>query len=70
MIRVYGKGAPDYLLTTCTHMLGQDGSSIELTQDKRDHIMKDVIKEKFAKKAYRTLLIAYKDFSLHEFEDL
>ncbi len=32
--------------------------------------MKLVIKEKFAKKAYRTLLISYKDYSVHEFDHI
>ena len=30
--------------------------------------MKDVIKEKFAKRAYRTLLIAYRDYTQHDFK--
>jgi P-type E1-E2 ATPase len=32
--------------------------------------MKVVIKEKFAKKAYRTLVISYKDYSVHEFDHI
>lgn len=69
LVRVYGKGAPDYLLPSCSHMLDEHNHQAELTAHKRSDIMLSVIKEKFAKQAYRTLLIAYKDFTLTEFEN-
>lgn len=41
-----------------------------MPQSKKDEILKEVVKEQFARQAFRTLLIAYHDISLSEFNRL
>ena len=58
------------MLEVCSSYIGADGSVQELSQHKKNDIVNNVIKNSFAKKALRTLLIAYKDISEQEFETL
>lgn len=48
-------------------MFGDGGDIVGLDNDEKDRINKDVIEE-FAKKAYRTLTLGYKDVSRADFE--
>jgi len=70
VVRVFVKGAPEIVLDLCNTYLGSNGSAEELSSYKKDDIMKSVIKEQFAVRAFRTLLIAYKDLSIEEFNDI
>jgi magnesium-transporting ATPase (P-type) len=40
MIRVFVKGAPDMVMELCTKIVLEDGEAHELTQDKKDEILK------------------------------
>ncbi|KAI4453181.1 calcium-transporting atpase [Holotrichia oblita] len=62
---VFSKGAPDILLTKCTHIL--DGNAIrEMTQADRDNIIKQ--NRAFAMDALRVLAFAQKVYNGGEFE--
>jgi hypothetical protein len=41
-----------------------------MTKEKSEEIIQKIIKDKFAKKALRTLLIAYRDYTWEEFVKL
>ena len=69
-IRVFVKGAPEFVLESCSKYMTGESTSDELTQDQRDNIILKVIKNNFAPKALRTIMVAYKDMSLDEFENL
>jgi Ca2+ transporting ATPase len=69
-VRIFVKGAPDFMLNICASYIGKDGSQFHLSHEKQEEINNYVVKENFAKQAFRTLLIAYKDISLHEFNEL
>lgn len=69
-IRVFVKGAPEFVLESCSKYMTGESTSDELTQDQRDNIILKVIKNNFAPKALRTIMVAYKDMSLEDFENL
>ena len=48
-------------------MYSAEGKIIELTEYKKEEIMQKVVSETFARKAYRTLLIAHADYSTEEY---
>jgi hypothetical protein len=41
-----------------------------LNKQKKQHIIHEIVTNTFAKKAYRTLLIAYTDLTVQEYENL
>lgn len=58
----YTKGAPDILLPLCSRYINyDDNTTLELTEEKRSTILKQV--EDYAEKGYRVLCLAYKDHS-------
>jgi magnesium-transporting ATPase (P-type) len=69
-IRIFVKGAPEFVLESCSHYMTGESNSDELTHGKKNMIVGDVIKNNFAPKALRTIMVAYKDMSLHDFENL
>ena len=69
-VRVYVKGAPEYVLNKCQYTIGEDGRRVALEDEQLNHILKDVIYEDFTTKGLRTIAFAYKDLSTEEFNDL
>jgi calcium-translocating P-type ATPase len=59
-VRLYCKGAPDWVLNDCTHYLGPDGNTVPLTAEKRAEIDQHIVG--MANNALRTLLLAHRDF--------
>jgi uncharacterized protein (DUF488 family) len=51
-------------------MYDTEGKIVECSESKKDEIMKKIVADTFAKKAYRTLLIAYADYSTEEYEKM
>ena len=56
------------MLKTCTHILDSNCQPEPLREEKKDLILSNVIKNQFAKKSFRTILVAYKELSMHDFE--
>jgi len=69
-VRVFVKGAPEIIIEKCQKFVGQRGETLAMTADKRDRIIYEDIVNKFAKKCYRTLLLAYADYDEARWEDL
>jgi len=69
-VRVFVKGAPEIVIDKCVAMLGQRGETQELTPEKRDRIIYEDVVKKFARKCYRTLLLAYADYDEARWEEL
>jgi magnesium-transporting ATPase (P-type) len=69
-VRVYVKGAPEYVINKCTTTLDEDGREIALDDGQLNHILKDVIYQDFTTKGLRTIAFAYKDLSTDEFNRL
>lgn len=70
IVRVFVKGAPDFVLDLCSQFIGASGQAEYLSNEKKDEIISYVIRDNFAKQAFRTLLIAYKDLTMSEFNAL
>lgn len=68
-LRVYIKGAPDYVINNCTHFVGSDGNEAELSEDKKKEVISETVNY-FACQAFRTILVGYKDMDKHEFEEM
>lgn len=63
--RLHVKGAAEIILSSCTHYINEDGEVEKLDESMRDFILTSVIEE-FAKKALRTICLAYKDLRPNE----
>jgi Ca2+-transporting ATPase len=89
-VRVYCKGAPDFLFEQTTQIVTPDGSIANINDetdvpsdlqnldddskgpedtDTYMGILNRTVK-KFAKQAYRTILVAYRDMSMEEYEQM
>ena len=63
LVRAFCKGAPEIVLTYVSKMFDQNGKVVAIDEAKKEEIKKKIIAETFAVKAYRTLLIAYADYT-------
>lgn len=69
VVRVYVKGAPEYIAHKCTSTVGPDGRRTALDEEQLNYILKDVLFTEYTSKGYRALAFAYKDLSIEEFEN-
>ncbi len=69
-IHVFVKGAPEIVIDICNKFLDQSGNHADLTQEKKEFILKEIVTEQFAKKAYRTLLVAHREYTRQEYEKI
>ena len=58
-VKVFAKGAPDFLIKNCTHYLNAKGDKVKITQE-FTNTLNGKLKE-FASGALRTLLLAYRE---------
>jgi calcium-translocating P-type ATPase len=59
-VRVYCKGATEWVIKDCTHFTGKDGKPQVMTEEKRNSLFSII--EGMADRALRTLLLAHKDY--------
>jgi len=69
-VRIFVKGAPEIIIEKCISFIGQRGEVSDMTPEKRDRIIYEDVVKKFARKCYRTLLLAYADYDEAEWEEL
>ena len=67
VIRVFLKGAPEIVIEHCASFFEKDGRVEELTAQKKKEIVEDVVCKTFAQKAYRTIMIAYTDITVEQY---
>ena len=67
LIRAFCKGAPEIVFTYVNKMFDRNGQVVFIDEAKKQEIMKKIVAETFAVKAYRTLLIAYADYTEEEY---
>lgn len=60
-VRIFAKGAPESLIQTCTKYLNSEGVVGQLSQQKREQIINEVVVKEFAANSLRTILTAYTD---------
>ena len=69
-MRVILKGAPENVLPMCTSQLTRNGEIEEIDERERERILNDEIINKMAKRGYRTLAYAYRDYYTEEWETI
>lgn len=70
LIRAFCKGAPEIVFAYVNKMFDRNGQVVFIDEAKKTEIMKKIVSESFAVKAYRTLLIAYADYTEEEYQRL
>ena len=70
IIRVYVKGAPEYIVNKCTKTLGHDGRPAIMNEQEYNYIMNDIIYQNFTTKGLRVIALAYKDINSMGFQQL
>lgn len=68
--RVFLKGAPEIVMEYCSQWIDQEGQTQKLDEEKRKYIVNDIVTHTFAKRAFRTIMIAYGDMTMKEYSDL
>jgi len=68
LVRVFLKGAPEIVMDYCTKYYNADGNVEQLSESKKNQIIHEVVQQTFAAAALRTILIAYTDYSVAEYE--
>ena len=59
-VRLYCKGASEWILKDCTHYVNEQGEVVQLTEEKRKALERHILS--MAEKALRTLCLSYRDF--------
>ncbi|XP_037048231.1 plasma membrane calcium-transporting ATPase 3-like [Bradysia coprophila] len=59
--RLFIKGASDVVLGKCNFLVGQNGEMEQMTDNLRDHLQNEAVKQ-IARKRLRTITLAYRDF--------
>ena len=67
LVRVFVKGASEIVLERCVEVVKANGETEIISNEQKEDIELNVI-DNYAKKAYRTLTLSYKDMSREEFE--
>ena len=70
VIRVYVKGAPEYLLPKCTRTFIENGSRDKLTSKELDYIRSDILSKMFTSQGHRAIMFAYKDVEERQFNQM
>lgn len=68
-VRVFAKGAPEIVIGFCDKYHSAEGRVVDLDEKKKKSMLSNQVKQ-FASKCYRTLLIAYVDYSKAHWEML
>jgi Ca2+-transporting ATPase len=64
VVRVYCKGASEWVLRDCTAFTDRNGNAAELTVQKREELEGHILS--MANQALRTLILAHKDYAVNE----
>ena len=67
IVRAFCKGAPEIVLQYVNKMFDKQGQVVYIDEAKKEEIKKKIVCDSFAVKAYRTLLIAYADYTQEEY---
>jgi len=67
LVRAFCKGAPEIVLQYVDKMFDKNGKVVQIDENQKELIKRKIIAETFAVKAYRTLLIAYADYTYDEY---
>jgi magnesium-transporting ATPase (P-type) len=67
IVRAFCKGAPEYVLSNVYNMFDKNGKVVKIDESQKEAIKRKIVGDTFAVQAYRTLLIAYADYSYDDY---
>jgi magnesium-transporting ATPase (P-type) len=67
-VRFIVKGAPELVMPLCTHYINNEGELQIMKLDMREKVLNEEILEKQAKRGLRTIVYAYKEMSIDDWE--
>jgi magnesium-transporting ATPase (P-type) len=70
MVRIYCKGAPDYIFQLCSQTFDENGELEQFTLDTQRMYMEEVVVESISKRGLKTLAFGYKDMSLDDYNTI
>lgn len=69
VVRIYVKGAPEYIIDKCTRTFQVDGQRNSMDPEELHYIKHTILSEQFTKQGQRAIMFAYKDIDLHKFNE-
>ena len=69
-VLVFSKGAPEIVIDYCNKKFNKDGKVVSLDADGKQQLLSEIVTNTFARQAFRTLLIAYSELSMDEYNTL
>lgn len=69
-VRVYVKGAPEYLIPICEQTLDGDINKKPLSDGDREVILNDVVSNQMAKHGFKVLSYAFREMAMEELEEI
>lgn len=68
-VRIYCKGAPDFVISKCTQMIGANGHVETLTESRRNRAINEIVPS-YAERCLRTLLICYREVDVNTWHNI
>ena len=69
LVRVFTKGAPEYIIFNCNQTYDEFGLT-SLEEDQQQQLVHDIIGQKYCKNGLRCLAFAYRDYTIETFAQL
>jgi magnesium-transporting ATPase (P-type) len=69
-VRVYVKGAPEYILPNCNTHYNAAGQKVPFLEQTRETLTNSIISEKMTRQGLRTIAFSYRDFTVEAFEEI
>lgn len=70
MLRVYVKGAPEYVILLCNSVLERNGNIAGLSESGQKVIIDNIVANEMACLGLKVLSFGYKDIERHEYEEI
>lgn len=67
-IRIVIKGAPEFIVPMCTSQLAENGSEAPIDTNERKRILDQEIIQNYCKSGLRSIVYAYKDIDVFDWE--
>ena len=70
VVRIYVKGAHEYIIDKCTRTFRLDGQRDQMSPDQINYIKSSILHDEFTTHGHRVIMFAYKDMEINEFKQL
>lgn len=70
IVRIYIKGAPEFVVNKCVKTFKVDGDKTHMDDEQLNYILSTIVYDTYTSKGLRAMAFAYKDMTCEEFEAL